>query len=254
MGIQYVLRKNNVVEQPDIYAAQVKIADSLNLEGIATRMLEQGSSVTKPDILMVLESAIEAMESLLLEGYRVNMGGLCDLYPTIRGKFNGITDTYDPSRHQVDVGATVGARVRKTIRDHAFVEKHETIKPLPSLLEFVNQSEEQANGSIATWSFGTINGYRLKFNPAAEDEGVFIVAESGYPLKLNVIQRNKPGQIVFQVGSLPTPGPLFLEVRTRYTPEGELRIGRFPQPLTPVEGQRPVKISKKTRSRKLVTV
>lgn len=41
-------------------------------------MLDRGSTVSRTDIVAVLEDAIEACESLLLDGMRVNFGGLFD--------------------------------------------------------------------------------------------------------------------------------------------------------------------------------
>ncbi len=81
MAINYALFENHLTSDPDDYAAQVKITGSADLEVLANRMIDQGSTVTKPDILAVLEDAIKATESCLLDGYRVQLGGLCELFP-----------------------------------------------------------------------------------------------------------------------------------------------------------------------------
>ena len=54
MAINYCLLENNLTSDPNDYAAQVKITSSADLEQIADRMIEQGSTVTKADILAVL--------------------------------------------------------------------------------------------------------------------------------------------------------------------------------------------------------
>lgn len=46
----------------------------------------------------------------ILKGVLVYFGGLTQLYPSIKGIFNGLTDTFNSARHQVDVGS----RVRNT--------------------------------------------------------------------------------------------------------------------------------------------
>ena len=62
MTINYALFENHLTSDPDDYAAQVKITGSAGLEVVAQRMIDQGSTVTKPDILAVLEDAIKALQ------------------------------------------------------------------------------------------------------------------------------------------------------------------------------------------------
>ena len=154
MAISYALFENHLTSDPNDYAAQVRITGSADLDVIAQRMIDQGSTVTKPDILAVLEEAMKAIEGCLLDGYRVQLSGLCELFPRIKGVFNGITDTFDASRHRVDVGANPGARIRRRIREGATVTKTETIKPAPALLEYVDLGSGQTNGNITAGNIG----------------------------------------------------------------------------------------------------
>ena len=231
MAINYALFENHLTSDPDDYAAQVRITGSADLEVLAQRMIDQGSTVTKPDILAVLEDTIKATESCLLDGYRVQLGGLCELFPRIKGVFNGITDTFDASRHRVDVGANPGARVRRTVRVGATVTKAETIKPAPALLEYVDLGSGETNGRITSGNIGTINGHRLKFNPDQDDEGIYFVnIDTAAEVKLTAIQKNKPGQLVFLTPTVPG-GQYYLEVRTRFREPAELRTGRLDEIL-----------------------
>jgi len=107
MAIRYALFPNHVTAVPNDYTTQIEITASADLDLITQRIIEQGSTVTKPDILAVLENMISACESFLAEGYRVNLGGLVDLYARIKGVFNRITEAFNhageaPSR-AVDV-------------------------------------------------------------------------------------------------------------------------------------------------------
>ena len=235
MPIKYVLRKNNLVEEPDIYAASVRISGSAGLEEIADRIVDQGTTVRRADVLAVLENAINVTDTMLMDGFRVNFGGLCDLFPKIKGSFEGPTDIYDPSRHQVDVGAMPGRRVRSTIREQASVERQEVTKPVPDLVKFSKTGDTGNEKASPSPTIATINGYRLKFDPAKEDEGIFFVATSdGTATRIDPskIQRNKPSQLVFLTPEL-SSGTYYIEVRTRYTEDGELRIGRLDGPVNP---------------------
>jgi hypothetical protein len=228
MPIKYALFENKLTAEPDTYAAQVQTVSSYNLEAIMRRIVDQGSTCTEADILAVLEDAIKACENLLLEGGRVNFGGLVELYPRVVGVFNGITDSFEATRHRVDVGAKAGSRLRKAVRERAKLHKNETIKPAPAPLEYVDLGSGEVNGVITPGNIGTVNGRRLRYNPDAPDEGVFFIPTSGDPeTRITAFERNKPGQLVFLVpGALPG-GSYYLEIRARMTNSTELRAGRL---------------------------
>lgn len=233
MTIDYALYKNKLTGADDLYAARTLITSSADLEAIADRIVEQGSTVTRTDCIAVLEGAVTAVQSLLLEGARVNFGGLFDLYPKIKGKFNSITDHYDPARHQVDIGATPGSRVRKYVRENASVGKLETILPQPLVLEYFDLGSGTTNTNITASNIGTLRGSRLSFDPSDETEGIFIVdASSGNAERVTAIQKNKPSELVFMV-PFALPASMFIEVRKHFSTEGELRTGRLDYTLTP---------------------
>jgi len=232
MSIKYALFENHLTTDPNDYAAQVQITDSVELDALAQRVIDQGSTVTKADVLAVLEDVIKATEGYLLDGVRVNFGGLCDLYPRLRGVFNGITDTYDPARHQIDVGASPGIRVRSAVRSGASIQKVEALKKLPALLEYFDLASGEINATVTPGTIGTINGHRLKFDAGAADEGVFFIAADGSAaeFKATAVQKNKPGQLVFLVPTLGASPDYTLEVRARFG--SDLRTGRLSATLT----------------------
>jgi len=90
MAVNYVLFENHLASDPDDRAAQAKIAGSADLEALAERIMDQGSNFTKLDILAGLQDATKATKSCLLDGYRVQLGALCELFARIKGVFNGI--------------------------------------------------------------------------------------------------------------------------------------------------------------------
>lgn len=231
MTIDYALYKNKLTEETDLYAARALISASADLNTIADRIAEQNTCVSRTDCLAVLESSVAAVQNLLLEGARVNFGGMFDLYPRIKGKFNSITDHYDPSRHQVDIGATPGSRVRKFVRDNAIVGKLDTILPQPLVLEYDDLASGTKNTTVTTKKIGTIRGSRLAFNQEDLTEGIFFVGAVNFEdIKVTEIQRNKPSELVFQVPDM-LPANTYLEVRKHFSTEGVLRKGRLDHTL-----------------------
>ena len=197
------------------------------------RILSLGSTVNRADILAVLEQLYQAVEMLTLEGSRVNVAGIVEIFPRLQGVFNGVTDTYDPARHQAGVKAAVGARLREAVRQKAQVQKDEGGKPSPALLQYVDTGSGTVDGTVTKGNIGTLNGARMKFNPSAADEGIFFLPTGGgAAVKVAAVQRNKPAQLIFLVPATLAAGSYFLEVRARLTAAGDLRSGKLDDTLT----------------------
>ncbi|MCK4340147.1 MAG: DUF4469 domain-containing protein [Phycisphaerae bacterium] len=232
MPIHYALFENNVTADPDDYAASVQMTDTADLDTLIRRMIERGSTTTRADILAVMEDAIGACESMLLDGMRVNFGGLVELFPRVRGIFNGATDTFDPARHSVDVGANPGSRVRQTVRDTASVVKDEAVKPSPNPLEYRDVGSDTTNDQVTPGNIGQLSGSRLKYDATQADEGIYFVATAGGETKVATVQKNKPSQLVFLVPAGLLAGTYYVEVRARIRGGTDLRIGRLDSVLT----------------------
>jgi len=231
--INYALFENNLTPAPGDFAAQVQPTGSADTEAVVVRMTERGSTTTRADIAAVLEDMFGAVESLLLDGRRVTLGGLVDLFVRIGGTFSGPGDSFDPARHRLDVAANPGARIREAVRAGAQVTKAEATKPAPNLIEYKDLGSNETNDGVTPGNIGTISGNRLKFNAPAADEGVFFVHATGNagPVKVSAVQTNKPGQLVFLVPAL-SAGGYFIEVRARLQGGQGLRTGRLDSVLT----------------------
>ena len=232
MTIFYNLQPNKLTEE-ESFAARVQLNGSADLTDIVSKIVGQGTTVRPPDILAVLENAIQAANDLLLLGIRVNFGDLVDLYPKISGKFSDPTESFDPARHSLEVGSTPGKRIRANIRKGT-VAKLGTVKPVPSLLRCRDLLSGTSNEKLTLGGVITLDGTRLKVNREAADEGLFFIPPASAPVPAALYQKNTAGQLVVVVPPL-TPGPGFhLEVRTRYTAEGDLRVGRMDSVFTVV--------------------
>ncbi len=232
MPINYALFENNVTPDPDDFSATVQTIGSLDLDALADRIIAQGSTVTRADVLAVLEDAITACELALGDGFRINFGGLVELFPRLKGVFTGPTDAFDPARHTIDVGANPGARIRKTVRANATVNKVEAVKPAPNPIEYRDVNSDTTNDTVTVGGIGQLSGSRLKYDAAQADEGIYFVATAGGDTKATVVQKNKPAQVVFSVPATLIAGTYNLEVRARVGGGTELRIGRLDPVLT----------------------
>jgi hypothetical protein len=151
----------------------------------------------------------------------------------MQGVFNGITDSYDPARHQVGVTASAGARLRDSVRQQAQVQKDETVKPRPAPVQYVDLASGTVDTTLTKGNIGTLNGARLKFDTGSADEGIYLVPTGGAAAtKITAIQRNKPAQLVFLTPAVLAAGGYWLEVRARTGNVTDLRVGRLDAVLT----------------------
>lgn len=234
MPIRYHLVENRLTANPNDYYALVEPIGSLDLDGVAARMVAAGSTVTEADIRAVFTDFVAQVKSALTEGYRVNIGDLANLYPSISGVFEGLEDRFDPTRHTLNLNANAARGAITALREHAHTEKTEATLPMPVLLSFVDLGSGTSNATATPGNIGTLNGSRLKFNPAAEeaDEGVFFInTTDGTATQASIVQKNVPKQLVFLVPALPS-GSYRLEVRTRFNRNKDLRTGSLDKVLT----------------------
>jgi len=227
MTVHYSLYRNHLKTGEEEYAARTMSLGTIGLEEIAEAIVSLGTTVTKTDVLAVLEGMCQVSEAKLVEGFRVQLGGVAELFTRIKGIFTGPNDGFDPSRHKIDVGANPGTRVRRAIETLAVVEKDETILPKPSPMSYTDFETGETGGEVSSNYLGTIEGLRLKVNEDNPDEGVyFINTSTSAETKVAKYDTNLPKQLKFKNPAL-DDGTYWLEVRRRFTEEGVLRVGRL---------------------------
>ena len=214
------------------YLAQVQIRGSLGFEEMADRMIAQGSSITRSDILAVFQNLELALKTAMLEGYRVNFGGIFDMFPSITGTFDGITAAFTPAANGVDVRARCGSTVRDYVIASASVERVYLSKPAPTPMSYADLGSGTTDTTVTPGHIGTLSGQRLKFDASATDEGVFLVPlAGGAEVKVTAVQSNLPRELVFLVPTLTANAGYCLEVRARLNGADELRTGRLGKTL-----------------------
>jgi hypothetical protein len=233
MSIKYSLVENLLTPDPNDHYPQVQLTGRATQEDLAARMVSLGSTVGKADILAVLSLLDDAAESFLLQGYRVDLAGIVDIYPRMQGVFNGPGDGFDKSRHTLGVTANPSPGFISRIRQDAKVSKEETVKPLPNPLEFRDAATGNSNGPVTKGNIGTLSGSRLKIDSAKPDEGIFFIASTGgTETKVATVSTNKPGQLVFLIPATLASGEYSIQVRARIFGSADIRSGNLDSTLS----------------------
>ncbi len=231
MPIPYSLDTNNFTDKGG-YFARMKSVGTADLEMITDRMVQRGSTVGKADILATLHLLVEVLIALILDGWRVNLGDLVRIYCTIEGTFDSYSDSFHPSRHTLKGSAQSGRLLDKALRDRGKARKRQSDTPRPNLSRFIDVVSG-AYDLFTPGGVGRLEGWRLKTNPDANDEGVFLIDQNGREHSLTVIY-NTARMLIFYLPSL-EPGTYQLEVRARVGNAKTVRTSRLRQPLSVIE-------------------
>ena len=83
MPIKYALLENNITSDPDDYAAMVQISGSTDGDHPVRDIVDQGSTVNKPDILAVTAALKLACQRRVEQGQRFNYFSMGEFFPRL---------------------------------------------------------------------------------------------------------------------------------------------------------------------------
>jgi hypothetical protein len=230
MTIHYVLQESNLSTHPDGYLAVVRPAGTADLEMVIDRVLEQGSTVGRTDVVGVLEGYYTAIETLLLEGRNVTTP-IANYRLSITGLFGGCTDRLDPDKHRIVPRISPGRRLRRVIRRKARAARKATFTPTPCPLQYTDLNSGTIDQLLTPGGLGNLYGTHLRFDPADPAQGIVFLDGEGGKTRVQVVATNKPRQLVFQVPPLPA-GTYRLEVRATVYDSADVRGGTLGSRLT----------------------
>ena len=100
MAVRYFIQKQKMLGN-DVLIPRVALKGSYDKNMLINRMLEMGSTITKADILAVLNNFEKAVRNICLEGSKVTIGEFMQFTPAMSGKFESELDGFDPSKHEL---------------------------------------------------------------------------------------------------------------------------------------------------------
>ncbi len=229
--ITYVLVENHLTDDPNDHTAVVQPSGTATQDDVINHIIQQGSTVTRPDIVSVLESQYVAIEYLVLEGKHVNTP-LANFAVSIKGVFNGYGDTFDPARHQLKAAVSAGKRYRRAVPGKGRATKGEARLPVPNLEAYTDLNTKARNSTLTPGGMGQVTGYRLKFDPADANQGIFFVASDDSATKVKVMGSNMPRELMFLIPASLAVGDYTLEVRATVPGSPQVRTGTLSATLT----------------------
>ncbi|MDO5523770.1 MAG: DNA-binding domain-containing protein [Bacteroidia bacterium] len=216
--LKYSLVENLLTERPDDYAAQTQPTRSYNKSEVIDLILRRGTLLTRTDLVAAFNGLEETVVDIVKDGGTVNMP-LFNTSFSISGVFDGPMDSFDTSRHRLNVNLTKGTLLRKA-ESEVQMTKTETTAPQPTIVEVRDAVSGTANEVLTPGGVIQLWGSNLKIAGENEANGLWFVPETGDAVKADVLVTNKPSQLIAMIPALPAAN-YTVRVVTQYNGSGK---------------------------------
>jgi hypothetical protein len=214
------LGENLLTADPSDYKAIVETSRSNTIDDVIKMMLKRGTSMTKTDILAVLNLYDLVVADLVAEGKPINLP-LFTGAPSITGVFNGPADVFDPARHAIRYNLNPGLLLREAIQ-RIPIEKTAPVENLPIIEQYLDVASQKANDVLTPGDIGELQGSRIGFDAADAEQGIWFVDTNGTETKVSSLAMNKPSKLIFKVPAL-VAGEYELVLRVKFANSKQLR-------------------------------
>lgn len=227
--INYSLHENTFSNDAENYRAIVQSHGTLDLDQTIKEMIARGSAATEAGAAALLKDFFNTAQVLLLYGWRLSTP-LFSIGLSIQGTFDDQLDTFDSSRHQIDLVFTPNRQFLRAIQSQAQTQKQKPNRPQPRPLQYINPNNGADNQTLTPGGGARVLGELLSFDQADPNQGIFLIAEDQSSTRIEVVINNTPSDLIFLVPSDLTAGQYQLEVRAQFG--AGLRSGTLKNPLT----------------------
>ena len=217
--LKYNLVENLLTERPDDYAAQTVPTRSYDKNAVIDLILRRGTLLTRTDVLAVFNGLEETLADIVKDGGTINLP-LFNTSFSISGVFDGPMDSFDSSRHRLNVNLTKGTLLRKAESEVRFA-KTDAVTPQPSIVEVRDAVSGATNDVLTPGGVIQLWGANLKIAGDNEANGLWFVPETGDAVKAEVVVTNKPSQLIAMIPAL-AAGNYTVRVVTQSTGGGVL--------------------------------
>jgi hypothetical protein len=241
--MRYFLRESTLPNMKGTFCGSVHSRPVFQKEIVDHMANDRGSTVTKTDIIAVLQLLWEAIRYYHLAGRTIIMDIFC-LIPTIKGIFQNDDDQFDAKRHRIRRCFSPG-RNWNTIKasDYELVKVYKDDRN-PFIDHVFDFRSRRYNKTLTPGDEARICGYELKFPLDDSLSGIFLIPERKKIKEITkkgtdgteyMVTKYAPrkevkvpdinihvlteGQILFRIPDSLKPGTYSLEIRKRYGKE-----------------------------------
>jgi hypothetical protein len=199
--IRFSLKANRLGgQETSPYTARVRSYKTMSREELIADMAAMNASVSRQEIIVVLDLMKAVIQKYLLSGFRVKTD-LFNARVTVQGGFASEEDEYDSGRHTVHVRMAPAADLRKAVAHDARMELIHSDEPLPKLYRVYDFESRTKNNTVSPGHVAEVKGANLDYDQADGAQGVYFV-NGANAVKAEVVHKLHGSRVMFKVPEL----------------------------------------------------
>lgn len=221
--LKYCLIDNQLSKDEKNCVAIVRSEKTINLDEFLNDMVEEGTGLNRPQALAYFEKMTMLTIKYLQKGYFVSTP-LFRYRSSISGVFSTKNDSFDPTKHEINITSTAGTRIRN-LGSIVTPTKVAVSKTSPEVFYFICSSTDEINSTGISGGSARILGTNLRFDKTDPKQGVFFVSaeDSSIEYRATLYSGIKPSEIHVTIPTL-NPGDYKVVIRS-LTKKEELITG-----------------------------
>ena len=210
--MKYFLYSNHLTQDPNDCVARVTQLDNVSYDDVIKLTTRRGLSLTDTELISAVNEIDYTIMDVLSSGRGVDTP-FARYRPSISGLFSSKDDFFDPTRHAIKINCLVGRDI-KVNANEILLEKVKYTASSPFIERILDYSTQEENDTITPGGAAEIDGELLKIDLADPLQGLFFV-RNGNTTKVQVIFRNLPSELIFNIPATLTVGEYQLEIRNK---------------------------------------
>ena len=219
--IEYKLQKNSFAKGVVNYIGRVKNRKTLLQDDIVDEIVKRGSTLTRTDVKAVLDILAVVIAEMLSAGFTI-VTPFANFKTVLKKTFTSLQDVFDKNRHNFETKVVPGLLVKKRAYVGTVPVKLAGTGVIAKLSEFVDTVSGLTNESIVANETGTLRGAGMKFDPADETQGLFLVDDTGNEIAVPNYPRLSTTEIILKVPALEEGKVYKLVLKSRASANDEL--------------------------------
>lgn len=232
-SVQYEVQKNSLTKPPTYYPRVVPRA-TLGKDAIAKLINEKNPGLPAQTNITVLETLRDVVMEQIAGGSTCTIEKFLSFQPKLKGSMAQATDPLPEGAFSINT--VVSAPFQSELVNEASFEKLRVAEKSPSIAAVTDTNLNILN-LIRENKGLKIDGAQMLYNLDNADEGVFLVSSNASVRQTNVTYNNNKLQFIVPIldSGISSPNVEYeVQVKTRYTENGQLRTGVFGQKVRTV--------------------
>ena len=147
------------------YLGRLTPAGVLKQADLVNAMADLGTSVSREDIVSVLDLLKKSLTKLCGMGFIVHLDDLVRFVPVLGGEFTDAQDTFQQGRNTLFVNSIVAKAFNKEFERLASIEKLASVEYSPTIMNVKDLVTKTNNDTVTKGDIVSLGGERLKFDP-----------------------------------------------------------------------------------------